>query len=472
MSAYEHALDTIFGRVNFERQPRFDYSATALNLERMQTLLDRLGNPHRQYHIVHVAGSKGKGSVCAFTEAILRAAGYRTGLYTSPHLHTFRERMRVDGRLIGRDALVAQVDACQDAVASLPGVTTFELITALAFSHFAQQGIEWAVVEVGLGGRLDATNVVVPDVSVISSLSYEHTSILGETLAQIAREKAGIIKPGVPVVAAPQPVEALDVIRTISLARSAPLTVLGENWSWQDRQQNWDHQTFDLETVAASSRPPVALHDLKIGLLGEHQVINAAASVATVYTLITRGVVIPESAVRQGLAATWWPARFEFLAAPGHGTGQEATIIADGAHNADSAARLAQLLAVQHARQPDGRVTIILGSSGDKDVTGILHALLPRCDHLICTQAHHPRALDTHQLAAMAHTLAPDLPISAVPGVAAAMEVAVRSARAPDIVCLTGSLFVAAEGREAWAAQHPEHFRTDDWVFEAEPLNL
>ncbi len=472
MSAYERALNTIFGRVNFERQPRFDYSGAALNLERMQTLLDRLGNPHRQYHIVHVAGSKGKGSICAFTEAMLRAAGYRTGLYTSPHLHTFRERIRVAGRLIGRSELVTLVEACQPAVASLAGVTTFELITALAFTYFAQQGVDWAVVEVGLGGRLDATNVVVPDASIISSLSYEHTSILGDTLGQIAREKAGIIKPGVPVVSAPQADEAFDVIQAVSQAQAAPLTVLGREWTWRTGQQNWNQQRFDLIPAPSHAQQGEALVDLKIGLLGEHQVINAAVSVLAVQTLAARTTTIPLDAVRAGLASTWWPARFEFLAVPNHSSGQMPTIIADGAHNADSAVRLAQLLGAQRQRQAAGRTTVILGTSGDKDVAGILHALLPLCDELICTQAHHPRALDAVQLAATARTLAPNLPIRVTPGVAAAMDQAVAAARPADILCLTGSLFVAAEGRESWAARHPECFRSDDWVFEAEPLNL
>ncbi len=472
MSAYERALNTIFGRVNFERQPRYDAMAGALNLERMRALLDRLGNPHQQYHIVHVAGSKGKGSVCAFTEEVLRAAGYRTGLYTSPHLHTFRERIRVNGGLISRDALVALVEACQAALAATPGVTTFELITALAFTYFAQQRVEWAVVEVGLGGRLDATNVVLPDVSVISSLSYEHTSILGDTLSQIAREKAGIIKPGVPVVSAPQPAEALAVVQTVSQAQAAPLTLLGRDWTWQQGVQDWNHQYFDLEPSSVKASPAPTWLDLKIGLLGEHQVINAALSAVTAQTLRDQGVTIPLVAVREGLAHTWWPARFEFLAMPGHDTGQVPTIIADGAHNADSAARLAQLLAAQHDRQPNGRLTVILGTAGDKDVTGILRSLLPVCDALICTQAHHPRALAAAQLASMAQAMATEMPITVVPGVATALTRALVSARPSDIVCLTGSLFVAAEGREAWAAQHPEHFRADDWVFEAEPLNL
>lgn len=472
MSAYERALTTIFGRVNFERQPRFDYSGRALNLERMRALLDRLGSPHRQYHIVHVAGSKGKGSVCALTEEVLRAAGYRTGLYTSPHLHTFRERIRVDGGLIGRAELVSLVDACQPAIAATPGVTTFELITALAFTYFAQQRVEWAVVEVGLGGRLDATNVVLPDISVISSLSYEHTSVLGDTLGQIAREKAGIIKPGVPVVSAPQLAEALDVIQAVSEAQAAPLTLLGREWTWQPGQQDWNHQCFDLLPAPSSAQQTPALHNLEIGLLGEHQVINAAVSAVTAQILAAQGVVIPLAALRAGLAHTWWPARFEFLTEPGRTTNSSPTIIADGAHNADSARRLAQLLVAQRERQVAGQLTIILGTSGDKDVEGILRALLPTCDDLICTQAHHPRALPAADLAIQAQALAPHLPIRVVPGVGAALASAVASARPADIVCLTGSLFVAAEGREAWAAQHPEHFSPDDWVFEAEPLNL
>ena len=452
--AYLDALHTIFGRVNFERQPRFDYSATTLNLERMRALLADLGNPQQHFHIVHVAGTKGKGSVCAFMESILRAAGYCTGLYTSPHLHTFRERMRVNGALISRAELVTLVAYCRPASERLPGVTTFELITALALTHFAQQGVQWAVLEVGLGGRLDSTNVVQPDITAITSLSYDHMAVLGDTLTQIAHEKAGIIKPGVPLVCAPQAPEALAVIEATCQERQAPLLLL------------------DRDTAVAA-----AVAGFDISLVGAHQAVNAALAVVMARMLRGQGLALAEAAIAGGLAQTRWPARFETLTVGGDWRpeiGDWPAIIADGAHNVDSAQKLAALLdSVKRAR--GGRLALILGASLDKDIAGMLTVLAPVTDLLICTHAQHPRAVAPQSLAEMAaeimHGVTTAAPLAA-PTVDAALALALDWASPADVICLAGSLFIAAEGREAWARRHPDHFAPDDWVFEAEALEL
>lgn len=466
---YLAALHTIFGRVNFERQPRFDYSATTLNLARMQGLLAALGNPQQHFHIVHIAGTKGKGSVCAFTESALRAAGFRTGLYTSPHLHTFRERMRVNGALIGRAELVELVAWCLPAIERVAGVTTFELITALALTHFARQQVDWAVLEVGLGGRLDATNVVQPDITAITSLSYDHMAVLGSTLAQIASEKAGIIKPNVPLVCAPQAPEALAVIEETCRLRQAPLLLLGREWTWRAAAQ-----AFWVQPAATA--PPPETAGYVIPLAGEHQISNAAVAVVILRTLLAQGVAMGEEAIRRGLAATRWPARFEALAPPHAGEATWPLIIADGAHNVDSASKLAALLATVK-RQRRGRLALILGASLDKDVAGILAELAPVSDLLLCTHAHHPRAFDPQELAALAAAVmrahgAPSTAPRAAPSVDAALTQALDWAAPADVICFAGSLFIAAEGREAWARRHPEHFAPDDWVFQAEMLEL
>jgi|CXWK01.1.fsa_nt_gi dihydrofolate synthase/folylpolyglutamate synthase len=466
--AYLDALHTIFGRVNFERQPRFDYSASTLNLERMRALLADLGNPQQHFHIVHVAGTKGKGSVCAFTESILRAAGYRTGLYTSPHLHTFRERMRVNGALISRAELAALVARCRPALEHIPGVTTFELITALACTHFAQQGVQWAVLEVGLGGRLDSTNVVQPDITAITSLSYDHMAVLGNTLTQIAHEKAGIIKPGVPLVCAPQAPEALAVIEATCHERQAPLLLLGREWIWQAAGP-----AFWVQPRAGPPSPETP--GFTIPLAGAHQVVNAALAVVIARTLDAQGALIGEEAIRNGLAAARWPARFETLTPVGE-RGSEAaewpTVIADGAHNVDSAQKLAGMLdAVK--RQQGGRLGLILGASLDKDVSGMLRELLPVTDLLVCTQAQHPRAFSPQKLAELAgEIMAAKGDVTTAPTVDAALARALDWAAPVDVICFAGSLFIAAEGREAWARRHADHFAPADWVFEAEALEL
>ncbi|HXF69451.1 MAG TPA: Mur ligase family protein, partial [Thermoflexus sp.] len=220
-SAYLAALSSLFGRANFEtRRPR---TPEAFRLDPIRRLLERLGNPHHRYAVVHIAGTKGKGSTAAMAEAILRAAGYRTGLYTSPHLHTLRERIRIHGELLSRAAVVDLFERLRPMIEADPELTVFDILTAMGFLAFAESGVEIAVVEVGLGGRLDSTNVVSPNVSLITSLSLDHTEVLGPTLAHIAFEKAGILKPGVPAITAPQAEEAMAVLRQVAAERGTPL---------------------------------------------------------------------------------------------------------------------------------------------------------------------------------------------------------------------------------------------------------
>ncbi len=215
MGRYQDALDYIFSYVNYEKKARYPYDAATFDLSRMEQVLDLLGRPHEKFRSVHIAGTKGKGSTSAMVESMLRAAGYHTGLFTSPHLHSFRERIRLGTDLMSKTELVDLLERCKPALEATPGITAFEVMTAMAFQYFAEHGVDWAVVEVGLGGRLDATNVVHPAVCAITSLSYDHVELLGHTLSLIAFEKAGIIKQGVPVVSAPQEEEAMAVIRRV-----------------------------------------------------------------------------------------------------------------------------------------------------------------------------------------------------------------------------------------------------------------
>ncbi len=271
MGRYQDALDYIFSFVSHEKQPRYLYNAATFNLQRMRELLGRLDNPQNSFQCVHIAGTKGKGSTSAMVEAALRVAGLRTGLYTSPHLHTFRERIRVNGALMARGELVSLLAQAQPAIEATPGVNTFEMMTALGFMRFAQQQVEWAVVEVGLGGRLDATNVVRPAVCAITSLSYDHVELLGHTLSLIAWEKAGIIKPGVPVVSAPQEPEALGVIERVAAETGARLVVVTKDWLVEGRGADLAGQTLTVRRSADG----LTLSDLRIRLLGRHQCVNA-----------------------------------------------------------------------------------------------------------------------------------------------------------------------------------------------------
>lgn len=473
--SYQAALDTIYNYVDYERRRNVAYTEAAWDLQRTRRVLAALGDPHRRYHIVHVAGSKGKGSTAAAIESILRAAGLRTGFYTSPHLHTFRERIRVDGQLIERAAVAALLEQCLPAIESVPGITTFEIMTVLALQYFAARGVDWAVLEVGLGGRLDATNVVSPDVSVITRISLEHTALLGDTLDEIAREKAGIIKPGAPLVVGPQAAEALEAILEIAAERNAPATVIGRDWSWQALSASFAGQVFTVTQAAPAVAQPAsngaaggqslarAFRGLATPLLGAHQLANQTTAVAACVELARQGVAIDEGAIRRGLATVRWPARLEVLQA---GDADSAAVVVDSAHTVESAYLLCDAL---DEFFPGRRLQVVLGISSDKDAGAILAAFAARGAALHLTRSRHPRALDPQKLAEAAAGLGAAADVATYASVPEALAGALNRADGATVVCVAGSLFVAAEGREAWLARHPDALPADDWARQAEP---
>ncbi|HIC93960.1 MAG TPA: bifunctional folylpolyglutamate synthase/dihydrofolate synthase [Anaerolineae bacterium] len=442
MLTYEEALDYIYSFTDYEKGTSYRYAPEFFDLARMERLLALLDNPHRRFPSVHIAGTKGKGSTAAMTASVLQAAGYRTGLYTSPHLHTFRERIRVDGQLIERAEVLALAKRLRPLVEGIEGITTFEIMTAMAFLHFVERRVDFAVLEVGLGGRLDATNVVTPLVSVITSLSYDHTHVLGHTLAQIAREKAGIIKRGVPVVSAPQAPEAMAVIEQVCRERGAELLVVGRDWTWEAGETNLEGQWFKVASgkwQMANLRSQNPSRSFWIPLLGRHQLINATVVVAAVEVLRQRGVRISEDGLREGLRRVRWPGRLEVL-------GRRPFLVVDCAHNADSAQKLAAALRELFAYRD---LILIFGASADKDIRGMMRALLPLAREVILTRAHHPRAADPGALWEEARSLGWEAAIGG--DVADALSQALELADEDDLVCVTGSTFVVAEAREAWA---------------------
>ncbi len=255
--SYNDALDYLYSFVDYSLKHSSELAKADFNLGRMRALMAELRNPQDQYPIIHVAGTKGKGSVCALIASGLQAAGYRVGLYSSPHLLDYCERIQINGEPVPHPGLVELVDAIKPAVASIPKLTTFEITTALAFMYFAREHVDAAVIEVGLGGRLDATNVVAPVVSVITSLSYDHMAVLGNTLAQIAGEKAGIIKPGIPVISAPQKDEALEVLVKVAGEHKAPFTLVGRDITFEPVSHTLDAQSLKVR----SRRYRSPLHD-------------------------------------------------------------------------------------------------------------------------------------------------------------------------------------------------------------------
>jgi dihydrofolate synthase/folylpolyglutamate synthase len=444
MLTYKDALGYIYSFTDYEKESSYLYGPEHFDLARVEKLLVLLDSPHLRFKSIHIAGTKGKGSVAAMSESILRAAGYRTGLYTSPHLHTFRERIQVDGRLIPQETVASLTERLQPPVSRIKGITTFEIITALGFLFFADQGVEVAVLEVGMGGRLDATNVVDPLVAVISSLSYDHTHILGETLPLIAREKAGIIKPKAWVVSAPQSPEAMAVIEEVCKEQDAELTVIGRDWMWEAGETNLEGQWFRV----TNHESRITNHEFWIPLLGRHQLVNAAVVVAAIEKLRQRGVNVPEASVGEGLRRVRWPGRLEIL-------GRGPFVVVDCAHNADSAGKLKAALEELFAYR---RLILIFGASVDKDIEGMMRELFPLAQQVIITQARHPRAADPGVLREKALALRPGVMVS--DSVAEALGLALGVASPQDLICATGSVFVVAEAREAWAekqgAEMPE----------------
>ena len=449
---YARTLQEIFAHVDYSRNRQHTYDAETYNLDRMRALARRVDDPQNAFPSLHIAGSKGKGSTSAMAAAILQAAGYRTGLFTSPHLHTFRERLRIDGDLISRQHLVSLWETVRPDVDSLPGVTTFEIITLLAFMYFANPPVDWAVMEVGLGGRLDATNVITPAACAITPLSMEHTDLLGDTLSAIAAEKAGIIKPGAPVVVGPQSAEAMAVIQRVAADIGAPLQRLGKEWRWQIREQNAQGLLLDI------FGPDSTITDVVAPLAGVHQAINATLAVALV-TAALPGELTP-AIIRQGLANTYWPGRLEQLS-------QRPRIVIDSAHNRESAQRLRDALELF----PHRRLILLFGASADKDIGGMLDILGSQASEIILTRSFHPRAAAVGPMMQIAEQLFPDKAIHQTEDAAPALAMALSLANADDLILVAGSIFVVAAVREAWRDLHPHALPPEDWAHFAEPID-
>jgi dihydrofolate synthase/folylpolyglutamate synthase len=419
--------------------PFGDRDRAERGLFRMRALLRELGDPHLAVPVVHVAGSKGKGSTGAFIAGIAGAAGYRSGHYSSPHLHRFPERIAVNGHpladeefaAVTRKAAAAAVRA-EAADTEIGQVTTFELVTAMAFVAFAARSCDLAVIEVGLGGTYDATNVVSPTLSVITRIDLEHTAVLGSTHEEIAAQKAGILRTGIPAVTSPQVRGAAETIAAAARQIGAPLLMGGRDWWW----------TGDWRSFAATG-PWGEWRGLGLGIPGPHQVENACTALAAVYVLAALGTPIPQAAVRAGLSDTHWPARGERIAVA------ERTVMFDGAHTAAAGAALVATWRELDLPEP---AAVILGMSADKDPAAFLASLRPLLGRLILTRADSPRAADPATLGQAAATLG--IPYTLAPAVPDAIAAAVASNDAPLLI--TGSLFVAAEAREAFGLAAPD----------------
>ena len=405
--------------------------AARWRLGRMRTLVRLSGDPDRRMRVVLIAGTKGKGSTAAFLASILHVASVRAGLFTSPHLQVFRERVRIDGAMLSAvefDLAVAGlrpiVRRLRRAHPSAGDPTTYELTLALALRTFAEAGCAVAIIEVGLGGRLDAGNALDPAVSVLTPVSHDHTAILGRSLAGIATQKAGILRPGRAALSALQRPTALAAIRRACRAAGA-----------------------DLELVR-----PLATQS-KVALRGEHQRQNAALAVAAARALAAVGVAIPERAYSEGLRRAVWPARFERV----HPTGGRPTVILDGAHNDDSAAALAKTLRAERRAR---RLVVVVGINSDKDVRAVLGPLARIASAIVATRSESQRAAEPEAVARIAARLT-RRPIVVAPNIDAALAIARARAGRTGLVCVTGSIALAGEARTVLGLAPAERWWSD-----------
>jgi dihydrofolate synthase/folylpolyglutamate synthase len=400
-----------------------------LGLATIRRMLANLGNPHRRYRTVHIAGTNGKGSVASGIASVLRASGYRVGLYTSPHLVRFNERIQIDGADITDSDIVRLYRRVRRALPEGREPTFFEFTTAMALDEFARRKVDWAVVETGMGGRLDATNVVAPSVTVVTNVSLEHREYLGPTLAAIAFEKAGIIKRRVPVVTAVSQPAALEVILRTAKGKSAPLYRMGKDFCVR-RSGAQEFRYFGLHHRWAG---------LATALQGRYQVDNAALVLAACELLQRNAPGIELESIRRGLAAHRWPGRLETICT-------SPLVMVDGAHNLEAARQLARHLAEQLGNR---KLTLVVGILDDKPYRAMLRLLLPFARRVIATQARINRALPAAAIAAFARTIVPEVAVE--PDVAAALRLAMSTAGPGSLTLAAGSLYVVGEVKAALA---------------------
>jgi dihydrofolate synthase/folylpolyglutamate synthase len=448
---YQTTLDYLFSFVDYSLTKQLVYSPEKFNLDRMARLLDLMGNPQKKYPIVHITGTKGKGSVASFCSSVIKESGYKVGLYTSPHLIDYNERIQVNLVPIPHGDMVSLVEQFKPVIDQVKEITTFEISTALAFQYFKDQGVDYAVIEVGLGGRLDATNVVDPVLSVITTISYDHQAILGNSIAEIASEKAGIIKPGKPVVLASQTNEALQVLLQKAVETGSSVTLVGRDMLYVALAHDLDTQSMYIWSLADQQKMNKFIEgdpDNKwkpkkytIPLLGAHQLENATTAYTALKILQKLDTKITNKAIVSGFKNVSWPCRFEVI-------NKKPLIILDSAHNRDSAIKLRLSL---DDYLPGNDVILIFGASEDKDVRGMLVDLLPRVHQVIATQSIHPRALDAGVIVDFVHLMGKKA--EAILPLEEAFKKAVKLADGKRAILVAGSIFIAAAVKELWINQ-------------------
>jgi dihydrofolate synthase/folylpolyglutamate synthase len=439
--SYSKAIRFMASLSDFERLRIVRYTSQNFDLERMRTLLKRLGNPQDQFKNVHIAGTKGKGSTCAMIAAMLQACGYKVGLYTSPHLTDVRERIQINGEMIHQSEFARIVKQMEPIIERMrPHPTYFDAMTAVAFKHFADQNIDIAVVETGLGGRLDSTNVIKPEVTAITSISKDHMAQLGNTLAKIAEEKAGIFKAGIPAISVQQDPEADLVLKRVAEKNGTTLDVTGQtiefSYRFESSRMQGPHNRVCLTT------PNSKFEHLAVPLLGEHQAINCGLALSVIDRLKSRGFTISDSKAMEGLAKTTVPGRMEMLS-------QQPRVVADGAHNAASFDAMLRAIG-QHI--PYDSMVIIFGCCADKDVPGMLEKIAAGADKVIFTHVNNIRSADPNELAAK-YVEQYGKMAQVASSLDDALGIAKRAVTKEDLICISGSFYLVGEAKKYFAAK-------------------
>ena len=391
------------------------------------SILKGLDNPQDGFSCIHVAGTNGKGSIASALSSILQIAGYKVGLYTSPHLVKFNERIRINNLPISDKNVVKSYKAVNKVIQSDLKATFFELTTAMAFYEFNRQRVDWAVIETGMGGRLDATNIIKPVISIISNISVEHKKYLGNTIGQIASEKGGIIKKSTPVITGVKQKKAISVLKKMAAKKSAPFYRLGNEFRIR-RNKDKTFSYFGINTV---------WRNMRTGLLGSHQIDNAALVLAACEILNKNKTNLSFQSIKQGLAQNRWPGRLEIVSS-------SPLILLDGAHNLIAARRLAKFLSDNLA---DRNITLVAGILDDKPYAAMLACLLPLCNKAILTRPKIYRALSPERLFPAAKKIIQDIEI--IPDVGKAIKYAIETTSVNDTICIAGSLYLVGEAKEA-----------------------
>jgi dihydrofolate synthase/folylpolyglutamate synthase len=418
-STYKTTLDEMFALQRF---------GIKLGLTTIRNILKNLGNPQNQYACIHIAGTNGKGSIASGLSAILQAAGFRTGLYTSPHLIDFNERITVNNRQISDKRVVEAYHKVKSVHRGKREPTFFEFTTAMALYEFAAQKVDWAIIETGMGGRLDATNMVKPAVSIVSNISLEHRMYLGNTIAEIAGEKGGIIKYRTPVVTGARQRDAVSVLESLAEKKNAPIYRFGKDF----RVRRSNDSTFNYYGLDHTWQ------NLKTNLVGPHQVDNASLVLATCETLIgKKKLAITENNIRKGLNNINWPGRLEFVS-------QSPRILLDGAHNLAAARNLARFL---RDSMPQASITLVAGILDDKPYKAMLQPLMKLCKRVIVTRPLIDRALEPDVLYDVAKQVVKN--VRQFPSVEEAVKHAVKTVKPDEVICIAGSLYVVGEAKQA-----------------------